>query len=165
MSVASEVLERFPDTFRAHWNAGMRAKLGLVDAHPDDDALFSDLLDQLRTVRGDHTGFFRDAAAWLRGDASLLTDLADWTGRWEDRLGGRDRREAATAMDAVNPRYIPRNHHVEAALTAATAGDLAPFERLLDVVTHPFDERPEWAGFAGPAPDAFARSYQTFCGT
>ena len=30
-------------------------------------------------------------------------------------------------MDRVNPLYIPRNHLVEEALTAATAGDLEPF--------------------------------------
>ena len=36
-------------------------------------------------------------------------------------------------MDRVNPVYIPRNHLVEEALAAATAGDLEPFQRLLDV--------------------------------
>ena len=45
-------------------------------------------------------------------------------------------------MDRVNPVYIARNHHVEEALAAATAGDLEPFERLLDVLERPFDERP-----------------------
>ena len=29
-------------------------------------------------------------------------------------------------MDRANPIYIPRNHLVEEALTAATAGDLGP---------------------------------------
>ena len=43
----------------------------------------------------------------------------------------------AGAMDAVNPAYIPRNHLVEEALTAATEGDLDPLERLLDAVTAP----------------------------
>ena len=45
-------------------------------------------------------------------------------------------------MDRVNPVYIPRNHLVEAALDAATEGDLAPFTELVDVVARPFDERP-----------------------
>ena len=44
-------------------------------------------------------------------------------------------------MDRVNPIYIPRNHLVEEVLTAATAGDLAPLEQLLDAVRSPFDER------------------------
>ena len=40
-------------------------------------------------------------------------------------------------MDRTNPVYIPRNHLVEEALAAATAGDLEPLERLLDAVTRP----------------------------
>jgi uncharacterized protein YdiU (UPF0061 family) len=68
-------------------------------------------------------------------------------------------------MDAVNPVYIARNHHVEAALAAATAGDLQLFERLLDVLAAPFDERPGLEAYAGPAPAGFCDGYQTFCGT
>ena len=57
-------------------------------------------------------------------------------------------------MDRVNPVYIPRNHQVEEALAAATAGDLGPFERLVDVVTRPFDERPGLEAYAAPAPSS-----------
>ena len=57
-------------------------------------------------------------------------------------------------MDRVNPIYIPRNHRVEEALTAATAGDLGPFRTLLDVVSKPYTERPGLADFAGPGPEA-----------
>ena len=67
-------------------------------------------------------------------------------------------------MDRVNPVYIPRNHLVEAALAAATDGDLAPFRRLLDVLAQPFDERPGSRRTPRPAP-ASAGPYRTFCGT
>jgi uncharacterized protein YdiU (UPF0061 family) len=67
-------------------------------------------------------------------------------------------------MDRVNPVFIARNHLVEDALIAATAGDLAPFERLLDVVSRPFDERPGLDAYAAPAPANFG-PYRTFCGT
>ncbi|OOK83753.1 hypothetical protein BZL29_0822 [Mycobacterium kansasii] len=67
-------------------------------------------------------------------------------------------------MDRVNPVYIPRNHLVEEALTAATEGDLGPVERLLDAVTHPYAERPGLERYASPAPGDFG-AYRTFCGT
>ena len=67
-------------------------------------------------------------------------------------------------MNRVNPAYIPRNHKVEEALAAATAGDLHPFRTLLDVLSQPFDERPGLEAFAAPAPSAFG-PYRTFCGT
>jgi uncharacterized protein YdiU (UPF0061 family) len=68
-------------------------------------------------------------------------------------------------MDCVNPLYIPRNHQLDAALRAATDGELAPFEKLLEVVTHPFDRRDEWSDYTTPAPQSFSKSFQTFCGT
>jgi uncharacterized protein YdiU (UPF0061 family) len=67
-------------------------------------------------------------------------------------------------MDRVNPVYIPRNELVEEALGAATVGDLAPFERLVDVVTRPYDERPGLEEYARPAA-ASCGPYRTFCGT
>ena len=68
-------------------------------------------------------------------------------------------------MDRVNPVYIPRNHLVEEALAAATGGDLAPLDRLLEAVTAPFDERPGLERYAEPAPQDFGATYRTFCGT
>jgi uncharacterized protein YdiU (UPF0061 family) len=69
-------------------------------------------------------------------------------------------------MHRVNPLYIPRNHRVEEALAAASdRGDLAPFEALLEAVTHPFDERPGRERYAEPAPPEVTARYKTFCGT
>ena len=64
-------------------------------------------------------------------------------------------------MDRVNPVYIPRNHRVEAALTAATGGDLAPFRRLVDVLARPFEERPGLEEYTEPG----TGPYVTYCGT
>ena len=79
------------------------------------------------------------SATAARGDAEparrLVLDLAGLR-----RLGGALARRWArtpTAMDRVNPVYIPRNHLVEEALAAATDGDLDPLHRLLDAVTAP----------------------------
>jgi uncharacterized protein YdiU (UPF0061 family) len=90
----------------------------------------------------------------------------EWAARWQQRRADdtRDDATVAASMDRVNPVYIPRNHLVEAALTAATDDDLAPFEELLDVVTHPFDERPGLDAYARPAPPDHRR-HVTFCGT
>jgi uncharacterized protein YdiU (UPF0061 family) len=66
-------------------------------------------------------------------------------------------------MDRINPMYIPRNHAVEDALAAATAGDLAPYERLVDAVTHPFEERSDLADLTAPGPAS--DTYITYCGT
>jgi uncharacterized protein YdiU (UPF0061 family) len=69
-------------------------------------------------------------------------------------------------MRRASPRVIPRNHRVEEALSAASdAGDLAPFERLLQALRRPFDDHPDDAAYAEPAPADVTARYQTFCGT
>jgi uncharacterized protein YdiU (UPF0061 family) len=175
VAAATEVLQRFPDRFGDAWRAGMRAKLGLDRPAPDDDTLFDSLLALMHAQRADHTSTFRALATSLRGDTGPLHELfaADiagidvWTATWHDRLAdtGHDPQVTAAAMDRVNPRYIARNHLVDAALTAATAGDLEPVERLLAVLADPCTERPGLEAYAGPAPDDFARGFRTFCGT
>jgi uncharacterized protein YdiU (UPF0061 family) len=168
VALAVESLGGFRPAYSAAWSAGMRAKLGLPP-HLDDDAtaaLVDDLLVLLRQDHVDHTSFYRALGRAARGDAAparnLFLDLAafdGWGERW--RALGPD----ADAMDRVNPVVIPRNHLVEEALAAATAGDLAPLSELLGAVTAPYDERPGLERYAAPAPEDFATAYRTFCGT
>jgi len=167
VALALESLGGFRRQYSAAWSAGLRAKLGLPDGL--DDAVTStvvgDLLAVLQESRVDWTTFFRHLGAAARGDAEparrLVLDLAvfdAWTERW--RGLGPD----SEAMDRTNPVYIPRNHLVDEALAAATADDLGPLERLLDVVTSPYEERPGLKRYAAPAPEDFG-PYRTFCGT
>jgi uncharacterized protein YdiU (UPF0061 family) len=164
IALATEALDGFRPRYDAVWSAGMRAKLGL----PDDraDTLIAELLPLLEADHVDHTSFYRRLAAATRGNTDpareLFLNLAaidDWLTRW--RSLGPD----ADAMDRVNPLYIPRNHLVEEALTAATAGDHGPLEHLLAAVTDPYEERPGLERYATPAPVDFGATYQTFCGT
>jgi serine/tyrosine/threonine adenylyltransferase len=170
---ASETLQTFPGRFRRYWSAGMRAKLGLTEADDLTGALIDDLLTLLHAQAVDYTAAFRALAASLRGDPARARSLFAgssafdaWAGRWREQLAHErsDLERTASAMDRVNPVYIPRNHHVEEALAAATAGDLEPVERLVEVLAHPFDERPGLESYAAPAPASWG-SYRTFCGT
>lgn len=165
VAVATESLGRFREQYAAAWSAGLRAKLGLAGESADGDALADELLEILRSGHVDWTIGFRALGAAARGDAEPLRGLVldlpavdDWLGRWRALDPDPD------LMDRTNPVYIARNHLVEEALDAATAGDLAPVERLVEVVQRPYDERPGLERYAAPAPDDFGR-YVTYCGT
>jgi serine/tyrosine/threonine adenylyltransferase len=167
IAVATEALGKFGQQYAAAWSAGMRAKLGLRGSIADEVAapLVEELLNLLQQSHVDYTSFFRHLGRAARGDAEpargLFIDLAgfdDWMTRWQATGPHAD------VMDRVNPAYIPRNHLVEEALVAATAGELAPLRRLLEAVTAPFDERPGFERYAEPAPEDFG-AYRTFCGT
>jgi len=173
VEAATDVLASFTDRYHNYLGDGMRAKLGLGDAQPGDSELIDDLLGLLHEQRVDFTSCFRALSSLLRGDAtraqSLFVEYSTfhmWAVRWRARLSSqtRDSQAIAHAMDQVNPVYIPRNHKVEEALSAASDGDLGQFQRLLDVLAAPFDERPGLESYAAPAPPGFG-PYRTFCGT
>ncbi len=70
-----------------------------------------------------------------------------------------------TMMRASNPAFIPRNHLVEEMIAAAVVRrDYAPFERLLAVLSAPYDDQPGAERYAQPPrPDEVV--LHTFCGT
>ena len=170
---ATDVLNSFPGRYQAYWSKGMAAKLGIADADEQDGALIDELLALLRAQRVDFTSCFRTLSSYVLGNAAPARSLSAqpdafdvWAERWKRRLARQAAVPQATAqaMDAVNPVYIPRNHKVEEALDAATAGDLQPVRTLLEVLSQPFEERPGLEAFAAPAPPGFG-AYRTFCGT
>jgi uncharacterized protein YdiU (UPF0061 family) len=170
---AKQLVEAVPDRFRDAWFDRMRLKLGLAQPGEGDAALIDGLFDVLEGNHIDFTGFFRALATLLRGDGAALERLlpaddamTSWIANWRMQLerGAADPAALAAAMDRINPLYIPRNHMVEAALAAAEQGDMAPWQKLLEVVRHPFAPREGWDDYAHPAAEDVA-PYRTFCGT
>jgi uncharacterized protein YdiU (UPF0061 family) len=164
---ANEELGRFESMFQQRWLAMMKAKTGLHWDEGGDAALIQDLLDRMHAAGADFTNTFRA----LSRDGAIdeppfdAEPLREWHARWRERLGRQPQShdEVARTMRAANPAVIPRNHRVEAALAAATAGDLAEFDMLLEVVSSPYQE-PGVAGFTQPPPTGSAKCV-TYCGT
>ncbi len=175
---ATAVIEGFAALYQAALLRGQREKLGLADQGDDaaDAALANEWLAMLHAQGVDFTLAWRRLADAAAGNDLLLEalfpdppPLRDWLARWRDRCD-RDGESAAASrvqrMRRANPWIIARNHRVEEALTAASErDDLAPFERLLAALRNPFEELPEYAAYAVPAPVAVTAGYQTFCGT
>ncbi len=150
-----KVLEGFATDYSDEWRMAFTAKIGLA---PDEraEALAQEFLDLMEEGDSDFTATF---TALTAGDArDWITDrnaYEDWAARWQ--AAGPD----LALMARTNPRVIPRNHLVEAAITAARAGDFAPFEAMLAAVTNPFT--PDEAHERPPAEGE--RVTRTFCGT
>jgi uncharacterized protein YdiU (UPF0061 family) len=158
IEIANDRLAGISGRYRTAWVAVMRRKLGLLGEDEGDAALADDLLVAMEGA--DWTLTFRrlgDEGA-LRPLFPDFTRMAAWLPRWRARAGeGAAPRLTTTA----NPAVIPRNHQVEAALQAATLGDMAPFHSLLAALQAPFTET---QAYMLPAPTGFG-PYVTFCGT
>ncbi len=173
---AQAALGNFAEAFNAAYQAGLRGKLGLFTAREGDQALAQDLLDAMAKNQADFTLTFRrlsDAALGPDHDRNVRqlfadpTAYDDWAARWRQRIGDEPQDPATrrTAMRAVNPAFIPRNHRVEAVIEAAVnRDDFAPFEELLTVLSKPYEDQPALSGYAEP-PEPDQRVLQTFCGT
>jgi uncharacterized protein YdiU (UPF0061 family) len=171
---ATELVNAFPEQYERHWLKGMRAKLGLVSEEEADLNLATGFLTAMEGKNVDYTLAFRYLADAALGEEEPIRSLFGdrsaydlWSGRWRARL----ERDAAAplaraqAMRRANPAFIPRNHRVEEALSAAVErADYVPFEILLKILARPFDDQPEFAAFAEPSPEGRV-CYQTFCGT
>jgi uncharacterized protein YdiU (UPF0061 family) len=172
---AQESFDRFTGIMESAWTDVMRAKLGLRTSREGDSGLFGAFLGVLHAGEADFTNTLRalcDAADDPAAEVAVKRELADstlfddWVSQWRARLSddGPSTESRSAEMKRVNPAYIPRNHQVEAALSAAMSGDYAPFETLHSVLSRPYDEQNEQSRYREPPPPTEV-PYQTFCGT
>ncbi|HSG77772.1 MAG TPA: YdiU family protein [Burkholderiales bacterium] len=157
-------LEVYGNVYQESFSRALAQKLGLAAFDGDDDeALLAELFQVLNAVETDFTLFFRGLSA-VREDALVaplarafyaappathVARLEAWLRRWLARGPERAR------MNAVNPKYVPRNYLAQQAIDAMAAGDASVLERLMRVLERPYDEqpghddlaerRPEWA--------------------
>lgn len=170
------------DAFAAEYGTAVervfRAKLGLSTARDDDVALLTRLLELLQAGRTDWTIFWRQLATFPTNTADIATNLRDlfvdreafdaWALTYRQRLldEGSIDRERAIAMNAVNPKYVLRNHLAEVAIRRARGDegerDFEEIARLTTVLSRPYDEQPEHERYAAPPPD-WAQSLNLSC--
>jgi serine/tyrosine/threonine adenylyltransferase len=184
VELATAEVAAFSTSFAAAYLAGWRRKLGLTAAEDGDSALAADLLEAMQRNQADFTLTFRrlcdaaestDTAAAADAATQLCSlfvnpqDCAAWTQRWRARLGREpvevEPAARAAAMRRVNPAFIPRNHRIEALISAAVeAQDLSLFEDMSAVLARPYQEQPQFQFYADP-PQPGERVLETFCGT
>ncbi|MGI4829552.1 MAG: protein adenylyltransferase SelO [Janthinobacterium lividum] len=174
LTSAWDALSAFVPQYEAARNTGFCRKIGLFEEQQGDAPLADDLLNRMATNQADFTLTFRRLCDEVegpqkdRGVRQLFTDpnaFDSWAALWRQRLQAEPMPARADAMRLENPAFIPRNHIVQAALEAAnTQGDFQPFEDILDVVSQPYEDRPNLERYATPAlPEECVR--ETFCGT
>lgn len=177
---AAAVIEAFPGHFESARREIFAAKLGL----PSDDAEANSLADDLLALMHEHEVDFTLAFRRLEtevdrtgeedpGDRTPFGELfpevslvADWLTRWRSQWQANsvEGEMLRSRLKAANPAIIPRNHRIEEAIQAGRREDFAPFHRLLEALSAPFDDRPEFAEYEAP-PRRHEEVEVTFCGT
>lgn len=166
-------LETYEPVLTAHYDSRMRHRLGLQNAEADDKLLVQAWLDLLRAANADYPIRSRtlgqrsvqDQLSSVEADWGMHANTArDWLHRYEARLQREQRDEPSRQRGilAAVPAYVLRNYLAEIAIKAAEAGNAEPLDTLTSVLQSPFEERLEWAGYAGEAP-AWGRCLNISC--
>lgn len=171
---AENEIEKFSGNFKENYFLEMGRKIGINQADQSGIALLNNLLDMMNKEKTDFTLAFRNLGKVMEGKQEAFISLFSdgdkaeaWIADWKKLLNNKNipHTEALKIMNQANPAYIPRNHQVEKAISAAVENsDFSIAERLLDVLKHPYKERPEFLEYTSP-PEATEKVYQTFCGT
>ena len=166
VELAKEKLSAYQHQYVTHYATLMRRKLGLQDAHEEDEILVKGLLDLMSTDKVDYTILLRRLCNYSTThpqhnhairDMFIQRDAFDqWSKAYQQRLQKEalpDSERSAT-MKAVNPKYILRNYMAEIAIRKAQDDkDYSEIERLVRLLRSPFAEHPEHEVYAGLPPD------------
>jgi uncharacterized protein YdiU (UPF0061 family) len=168
-ALAENVINTFEDKFKNQWLSMMRGKLGLLTQEKEDAELISALLKWMHHTGSDYTNTFHDLTSQsIPEDKPYQSqEFKNWWQHWQDRLNRNDQslQSSLDIMRSNNPVIIPRNHNVEAALSAAEEQfDLTKLQTLLQALSTPYEHKPDYSHLYQP-PKPEERIHQTFCGT
>lgn len=166
---AQAVIREFEPRFKDEWYRMMGKKLGFSKSGSQQKYLTDQLISWMEKSKADYTNTFLVIANpdETPGHFKANQEFRNWYDKWratiEKQQGGIS--EARRRMARLNPLFIPRNHLVEEALTAASNdGDYTKFHSLLEKMKNPYQER--WvAKDLQLVPTGFDEQYKTFCGT
>jgi uncharacterized protein YdiU (UPF0061 family) len=157
-------LEEFPVAYAKEWQYLLRSKLGLQQEQADDIQLIERLLQAMHDSRVDYTNFFRNLGD-IKKDAVLKEipqrnefidreNIDQWFTDYINRLQSEtlDDQSRKERMDRINPKYILRNHLAQAAIEKAQQNDFSEVAKLLQILSHPFDEQKAFESYSKPPP-------------
>jgi uncharacterized protein YdiU (UPF0061 family) len=157
---AQEALNLYVPTFESHYLELMRSKLGFKEAHPEDQAILSDILSLMKARGVDYTIFWRKLADYEKNNlrsmfAPTESQFDDWIQLYQKRLAKESSDAVARKqrMNQVNPKYILRTYLAQNAIQKANQKDYSEVNKLLKILQHPFDEQPEHEEYAQLPPD------------
>lgn len=135
---ATTIIHAMPDQIEAAWLKRFAAKIGITTPKDEDTDLIQNLLNLMQADGADFTNTFRALPTQNARDHFTNREAFDaWAQIHAVRIASEP--DALATMNAANPAVIPRNHRIEQMIQAATAGDMAPFERLMKAFSSPFD--------------------------
>ena len=174
VEIANGILERYPPAYTRAMTSLWTAKLGLRETREEDPELINRFLSILHQGHSDFSRSFRhlsrvrsdtdEPAHGVRDEIADLAAFDSWTGDYRARLRSESSNdvERAARMNAVNPKYVLRNHLVQVAIEQAQGGSYGEIDTLFKLLNRPFEEQPGMERYA-EEPPASAKHIEVSC--
>ena len=176
VSIAREIISRFPEIFAEDLGREFAKKLGLSCDPAAALRIALELLKLMSDHSADFTLTFRYLVDAVLGDETTglfeqqfgqPAAVSEWLTKWLSlvTLENESLVTAKKKLLAANPAIVARNHLVEEVIRAAEEnGDFSRFHHLMAELAEPFKERPDQSKYARP-PSQTEEVTMTFCGT
>lgn len=165
---ATKLIESFNDRYNQAYDHMLSRKIGFKQSNEQTHKLTQDLLLLMQQQQLDYTQTFVSLHDDLKaGNIPGTAALVDWFATWQQAIkqAGMDSADVVRTMASVNPRVIPRNHHMEAVLSAVeTTLSTTSADAFLTVLSQPYEQTEAMQQYQDADANADL-NYQTFCGT
>lgn len=161
--MTEQLLEVYQTRFFEDYDRLMNKKLGLKVQMEGDRQLMGDLLGLLQKHKIDYSIFFRRLCEFRQADdenalyapEEAKADFRDWAAAYKARLAQENSvdEDRSAEMKRANPKYILRNYLAQQAIEKAEQGDASEVEKLIDILSRPYDEQPEHESYASEPPE------------
>ena len=168
LKLAQSVIDKFDDLWNTKYYGMMLNKIGIKHNDKMLYPLVDELLHFMQKFHKDYNNTFCSLSQDDFSKNRLMNNSAFilWHKKWLDNLNKfTSIKEAQYLMKKNNPIIIPRNHLVEEALEEAGNGNINSFEKLLHIISNPYQKGNDVGKFMEPPGASFEQNYQTYCGT
>lgn len=167
-TILTSALDEFASAYKHAWQNLFRRKLGLNHSQDDDIKLIEELLQLMHDSRVDFTCLFRSLGMIKKNDSvsSIAVrnefinrdNFDQWLVRYLDRLRleSDDDHARQTQMDAINPKFILRNHLAQKAIEMAQQQDYSEIATLLKILANPYQSQDGFEAYSMPPPSDLA---------
>ena len=174
VEIANALLVHYPPAYAKDVTTRWRAKIGLRESRDEDPELINRFLNILDRGHSDFTRSFRHLSRLHTDTDALAADVREeiadieafdaWVVDYRARLRAESSNDAERAkrMNAVNPKYVLRNHLAQVAIEKAQQSDASEIDVLFKLLRTPYDEQPQYEAYAAEPP-ASVRHIEVSC--
>ena len=168
LQLAQSVINEFNEIWEKKYYRMMLKKIGINANEKNLFPLIDELLFLMNKMDMDFTNTFWCLSAENKSKNQLSSDsdFMQWEKKWCNFINTTSSlNEAKNLMRKNNPVIIPRNNLVDDAIKKAINGNTAPFNRLLKLLSTPYQYQEGLDEFMKPPEKNFDECFQTYCGT